>query len=171
MPPEPPSCGCRWPSRPGVALEQARREIADIAARLEAAYPGANPGWRTQVTSLRDDLVGGARRPLFALLGAVGLVLLMTCVNVASLLLSRAVARDQEIAIRVALGVERLRLVRAVLVESVVLALAGGLLGVVLAGWGVDALIGLAPPNVPRLDQVRLDPMIMAFALAVSGFT
>jgi predicted permease len=157
--------------RPGVTLEQAGREIAHIAARLEAAYPNANPGWRTQVTSLRDDLVGGARRPLFALLGAVGLVLLMTCVNVASLLLSRAVARDQEIAIRVALGVERLRLVRAVLVESLVLALAGGLLGVVLAGWGVDALISLAPPNVPRLDQVRLDPMILAFALAVSGLT
>jgi predicted permease len=157
--------------RNGVTVGQADRELAEIAARLEAAYPNANPGWRTQVTTLRDDLVGDARRPLFALLGAVALVLLMTCVNVASLLLSRAVARDHEIAIRVALGVARSRLVRAVLAESLVLALAGGVLGAAVAGWGVTALAGVAPANLPRLDQVGVDPLMLGFTLLVSGVT
>ena len=157
--------------RPGVTVDRADREMREIAARLDAAYPTANPGWRAQVTSLRDSVVGDARRPLYALLGAVGLVLLMTCVNVASLLLSRAVARDHEIAIRVALGVNRLRLVRGVLAESLVLALAGGALGVALATWGVEALTRLAPTNLPRVEQVGVNPLILAFALAVSGLT
>jgi predicted permease len=157
--------------RPGVTIERADREMRDLAARLGSAYPTVNIGWSARVTSLRQDLVGDAQRPLFALLGAVGLVLLMTCVNVASLLLSRAVARDQEIAIRLALGVERARLVRAVLVESLVLALAGGVLGAVLAAWGVDALLRLAPGNVARLNEVGIDTAMLGFTFLVSGVT
>lgn len=157
--------------REGVAVERADREMWDIAARLGAAYPESNPDWRAAVTSLRTDLVGDAQRPLYALLGAVGLVLLMGCVNVASLLLARAVSRDHEIAIRVALGVGRTRLVRAVLAESLLLALAGGVLGAAVATWGVEALARLAPPNLPRLDQVRVDPLMLGFTLAVSGLT
>jgi predicted permease len=157
--------------RPGVTVDRADREMREIAARIDAAYPEANPGWRAQVTSLRDALVGDAQRPLYALLGAVGLVLLMTCVNVASLLLSRAVARDHEIAIRVALGVNRLRLVRGVLAESLVLALAGGALGVAFATWGIAALGRLAPADLPRMEQVGVNPLVLGFTLGVSGLT
>jgi putative ABC transport system permease protein len=157
--------------RPDVTLERADREVHGLAARLDAAYPDANPGWRAQATSLRDALVGDVQRPLYAVLGAVGLVLLMTCVNVASLLLSRAVARDHEIAIRVALGVDRLRLVRSVLAESLVLALAGGALGVALATWGIEALARLAPADLPRMDQVGVNPLVLGFTLGISGLT
>jgi predicted permease len=157
--------------RAGTTVEQADQEVWDIAARLGAAFPEANPDWRAAAVGLRTALVGDAQRPLYALLGAVGLVLLMSCVNVASLLLARAVSRDQEIAIRVALGVGRGRLVRAVLAESLVLALAGGVLGAGLATWGVDWLTRLAPPTLPRLEQVRVDPYVLAFTLAVSGLT
>jgi putative ABC transport system permease protein len=156
---------------PGVTVERADREMREIAARLDLAYPGANPGWSAGVTPLRASIVGDVERPLWALLGAVGVVLLMACVNVASLMLGRAVGRAREDAIRTALGAGRRRLVRGVMVESGVLALAGGALGALLAVWGVAALTRIAPDNLPRLDEVGVDGWVLGFTLVVAVAT
>ena len=149
----------------GVTVDRADREMREIAARLDLAYPDANPGWSARVTALRASIVGDVQRPLWALLGAVAVVLLMACVNVASLMLGRAIGREREDAIRTALGAGRLRLVRGVLVETGVLALGGGVLGVLLAVWGVAALIRLAPGDLPRLDEVGVDGWVLGFTL------
>lgn len=157
--------------RAGVTLERADREMKEIAARIGLAFPEVNQGWTARVTSLRDALVGDLRRPLYALLGAVALVLLTACVNVASLLIGRAVARDRELALRAALGAGRGRLARVVLADTAVLALAGGALGVALAAWGVEALTRIAPADLPQLDQARVDGLVLVFSLLVTGLT
>jgi putative ABC transport system permease protein len=155
----------------GVTVEQARAELTSIARRLEQQYPASNTGVTIAAAPLHADLTRDARRPLLILLGAVAFVLLIACANVANLLLARAVARHREIAIRTALGASRWRVVRQLLVESVLLALAGGALGLLLAMWGVDLLVAASPADIPRVGQVNLDGRVLAFTLLVAALT
>ncbi|PYT00735.1 MAG: hypothetical protein DMF65_08325 [Acidobacteria bacterium] len=157
--------------KPGVSLEQAAAEVTAIAGRLAAQYPDSDARRRVRLVSLHEDLVGDFRTSLLVLLGAVGFVLLIACANVANLLLARAASRSKEMAIRTALGAGRVRIIRQLLTESLLLALAGGGLGLLLAVWGVDALIRLSPASVPRLEETSLDARVLLFTLAVSFAT
>lgn len=150
---------------PGVTPERAQAELERITARLVERFPLDNGGRSARVTSFVDLLVQSSRERLLILQGAVGLVLLIACANVAGLLLARGAARRQELAMRSALGAGRGRIVRQLLTESAVLALAGGAAGLVLAYWGVQALVAGSPPGVPRLEQARIDPVVLAFTL------
>jgi putative ABC transport system permease protein len=153
---------------PGATAETAEVELATIARRLEAEYPASNAGWGVELIGLHERMVGEIRPALLVFLGAVALVLLIACANVANLMLVRVAARERELTIRAALGASRRRLVRQLLTESVLLALAGGVLGLGLAVWGVSALRALDPGTLPRLDAVRLDARALAFALVLS---
>ena len=153
---------------PGATAETAQVELATIARRLEAEYPASNAGWGVELIGLHERIVGEIRPALLVFLGAVALVLLIACANVANLMLVRVAARERELTIRAALGASRRRLVRQLLTESVLLALAGGVLGLGLAVWGVSALRALEPGTLPRLDEVRLDARALAFALVLS---
>ena len=154
----------------GADLAQARSEMDAIAGRLASAYPGTNAGWGVTLIPLEEAVVGtGVRRALMVLFGAVGLVLLIACVNVANLLSARSVSRQREISIRAALGANRWRLLRQLLTESLVLAAAGGLIGVFIAVWGVDLLLHLAPPSIPRLDEVNIDVRVLGAGLAATA--
>jgi putative ABC transport system permease protein len=153
---------------PGITVAQAASELGGIAARLAAAYPDNNAHLRLTPIPLKDQVVGDASRPLYILLGAVGFVLLIACANVGGLLLARSAGREREIAVRTALGASPARLARQMLTESIVLALLGGALGVVLAAWGIDGLRALAPGNLPRLADISLDTRVLAFTLAIS---
>jgi putative ABC transport system permease protein len=155
----------------GVDLEAADEEMNGIAARIQEAYPGEDPGHGTAVVSLHEAVVGDVRATLLILLGAVVFLLLIACTNVADLLLARAVAREQEMAVRSALGANRRRLMRQTLVESLVLALFGGACGVALALWGLDALAALVSAFVPRAETIRIDGAVLAFTVAISLFT
>ncbi|HEX3276503.1 MAG TPA: ABC transporter permease [Gemmatimonadales bacterium] len=158
--------------RPGVPLEQAVAEFHTLAEQLKRQYPDSYaPDWTLLVTPLASRLVGNVRPALLVLLGAVGFVLLIACANVANLLLARAAARTKEIAVRTALGASRDRLVRQLLTESVLLALAGGVVGLALAYWGVRTLVAINPGNLPRADEIGVDPRVMLFTLVVSLFT
>src|SRR6185369_13497524 len=153
--------------RPGVTLAAAQSELTVIGSRLAAQYPDSNRGRTFVVEPLRPN-VGGVRSTLWLLFGAVNLVLLIACANVASLLLARAISRDRELAMRAALGAGRGRLMRQCLTESAMLGVAGGTLGVVLAAVGLRPFVAFWPGVLPRVDQVQLDPQVLVFALAAS---
>ncbi|MFL6203584.1 MAG: ADOP family duplicated permease [Thermoanaerobaculia bacterium] len=156
---------------PGIPIEKARAETRAIAARLAAQYPEDNTGFRMDVVGMQTYMTGDVRVPLLVLMGAVLLVLLIACVNVANLLLVRASGREAELAVRTALGAGRLRIIRQLLTESVVLSLLGGAAGVALAVWATRALVALAPERTPRLDEVGVDGPVLIFTLGVSLVT
>ena len=149
--------------RPGVTRAHAQQEMDALAARLEALYPQINRDVRFRLVPLKDAVTGEIRGPLVLLLGTVGLVLLIACVNVANLLIARGAARRAEIAVRSALGASRRRLVRQLLTESLLLAAGGGIAGLAVAWWITRAVVGLAPADVPRLDRVGLNVQGLAF--------
>jgi putative ABC transport system permease protein len=155
----------------GVSLEKANLEMKELAARLAKQYPESNTGISTTVTPLLENQVGDYRPSLNLLLGAVGLVLLIACANLANLLAARGAARAQEFAVRSAVGASRWHIIRQLLIESVILALAGGLLGLCLAAWGRDLLVALSPPGVPRFQNLSLNGWVLVFSLGLSLVT
>ena len=152
----------------GVSLTQAQADLDLIAAQLEKQFPDSNTGWNLRLVSLHEQLVGGTRTYILILFGAVGLVLLIACANVANLLLVRTAARQKEIALRTALGASRPRIMRQMITESMLLAIMGGALGALLAKWGVDLLVSFSRDTLPRTLSVRVDAMVLLFTFLIS---
>ena len=157
--------------RPGIAVSQVRAEMDALGDRLEQADPILNRGWRPSVFPLREELSGSVEKPLEVLMSAVGLLLLMACANVANLLLARGATRRREVAIRMAMGASRGRIAGQLLSESLMLSLAGGALGLLLAWGGIALVRHLGPASMPRLAEARLDWRLFLFALGVSVVT
>lgn len=157
--------------RPGATVEAARQELAGIATRIAAEYPETNEGWSVKVTPLHEFEVGSARPALLVFLGATGFVLLIACVNIANLLLGRVASRKREFAVRTAIGASRGRLIRQVLTESTLLAVPGGVLGILLALWLTDLFVSLSPPGLPRLADVAVSGTVILATLAVTVLT
>jgi putative ABC transport system permease protein len=157
--------------KPQVTQAQAQAEMTKIMSDLEAQYPATNNGWGAKVLTLLERFVGKVSRPLVVLMGAVCFLLLIACANVANLLLVRASTRRKEIAIRAALGAGRTRLARQLLTESLVLSIVGGGLGLLVAVWGVNALVAFLPTNLPRLNEIALDNRVLLFTLGLSLLT
>lgn len=152
----------------GASVEQAQSELAAIAADLERQYPQSNTGYGVRIEPLHDRIVGNVRLALIVLLAAVGVVLLIACANVASLLLARASRRQRELGIRAALGASRARIVKQLLGESLLLAAIGGGLGLLLGIWAVDLLMAAIPSGVPRVDEVSIDARVALMAVGIS---
>jgi putative ABC transport system permease protein len=157
--------------KPGVTFAQAKAELDVIAAQLAVQYPDPQKGWGIFMMPIQDYMVRDVKPVLYTLLGAVGCVLLIACANLANLLLARATARHREISIRAALGAGRGRLIRQLLTESVVLAMCGGIAGIILARWGLDSLLALAPTSLPRISEIHLDSGVLLFSLGLSAIT
>jgi len=154
--------------KPGVSLSQAQADLDTINQRLSQSYAETNRGWGVRLTELRESLVGELRTSLVVLLTAVAFVLLIACANVANLLLARAASRQKEIALRTALGASRLRVVRQLLTESVMLSVVSGVAGLALSIWLVKLLVAITPPNTPRIDEIGIDLRVFGFTLAVT---
>jgi putative ABC transport system permease protein len=157
--------------KPGVTISQAQSELDSIAAHLATQFPETNAGFGVKLEPLQNVLIGNVRPAFIVLIGAVALVLLIACANIASLLFARNTARQREIAIRTALGAGRGRLLRQLLTESLVLALAGAAAGIFLASAGVELLQRLGPQSLPRLDEVNVNGAVLAFTFVTAIFT
>ena len=156
----------------GVEISQATTEVETIAARLAQEYPRSNAGWTFRLAPMHKSVVGNqTRTALWILYAVVAFVLLIACANLANLFLARMESRQREIAVRAALGASRARLLRELLAESVLLALSGGLLGLLMARWGMSFFIALIPTQIPRLDEIGFDGSVLTFALLVSAAT
>jgi putative ABC transport system permease protein len=154
----------------GVTREQAQSEMTALAARVAQAYPD-NQGIGAKVVPLSEQVVGNSRAALLVLMGAVGLVLLIACANIANLLLTRSSARQKEIAIRIALGASRGQVVRQLLIEALLLSLASAIVGTLLSFWGVKAMLALSGQNLPRLNEVGVDLTVLGFTVAIALLT
>jgi putative ABC transport system permease protein len=154
--------------KPDITIEQAKTDLDAISIGLEKQYPESNTSWRLRLVPLSEDLFGDIRTGLYVLLGAVAFVLLIACANVANLLLARASGRQKEIAIRSALGARPRRLIRQMLTESLVLSIAGGGLGLLLAVWGTELLIKMAPDTLVRTERIGVDSRVLGFTLLLS---
>ncbi len=157
--------------RANVSVEEAQTEMDTLARRLAVEYPETNAGWDVEVVPLHERVVAPARRALLVFLAAVGCVLLIGCANVANLLLARGAGRRRELAVRTALGAGRLRLMRLLLSESLLLSSLGAAAGLLLAWWAVEAFVALAPSGIPRLDEVAVDGRMLAWAVILSLLT
>ena len=157
--------------KPGIDIEQARSEMTVISERLAQSHVETNRGWNVKITKLHDQLVGNLRPSLLILLGAVMLVLLIACANVANLQLARASYRQREIAVRTALGASRFRIVRQLLTESVLLSIVSGAVGLALSIWLTRLLVSISPPNSPRFEEIGMDFRVFVFAFVVAFLT
>jgi putative ABC transport system permease protein len=157
--------------KPAVTLQRAQAEMDIVGTRVEQQYPNENTGHGISVFGLHEEVTGGVREALWMLLGAVGLVLLVACANVANLFLARTAQRRREISIRTALGAGAGRLIRQLLTESILLSLVGGVAGILLASWGVSALVASSTGDLPRLENVQVNRQVLFFTLAISVFT
>ena len=162
---------CLARMKPGVTRDQAQSQMVSVAARLEAAYPAFDTNWTVNVEPLRDAMVREVKTSLLILTGAVGLLLAVACANVANLLLARYTARRREIAIRVSMGAARVRIIRQLLTESILLGLAGGLGGILAARAAIQGLLAIAPRDLSRGAEVVMDLRILVFAVGLSVVT
>jgi putative ABC transport system permease protein len=155
----------------GISVEQVRADMSTVARQMEQAYPESNAGWGATVVPVIDQTVGTIRGPLLVLLAGVTFVLIIATVNVANLVLARSIARQKELATRVALGAGRRRMIQQALTEGLLLAFAGSIAGLLLARWGVNALVALAPPDLPRLHEIGVDSRTLWMNLAIAVLT